>query len=78
MGEETLLNALQYVCQSPDRELCALGNQWCQGEERLLWKMGRLGDSVGCGLVRDVEWRNPIKTAVAPQAGVTEAWSIDV
>lgn len=70
-------NAFQYVGQLPDRELCALGNQWCQGEERLPWKMERLSDSVGCGLVRNVEWGNPIKMAVAAQAGVMEAWSID-
>lgn len=76
MGEETLLNALLYVGQPPDRELRALGSQWCQGEERLLRKMERLSDSEGCGLASDVRWGKSNKNSSSSSSGRTEARSI--
>lgn len=60
---------------SPQTENCVLWE--ISDAKEKMGKMGHLGDSIGCGLVRDMEWGNPIKMAVAAQVGVMEAWSID-
>lgn len=77
MGEETLLNTLQYVGQPPRQRTVCFGKSVVPRRRKTAEEDERLGDSVGRGLVRDVEWGNPIKMAIAAQAGVMEAWSIN-